>query len=144
MYGTLGGIVQKKINAKNLMAKKIVRAMARGAVVLDENLANLAEGLRNHNIHVLTVPTKMKDEEIKRVYLTRRLFITNNPAHFIDDASSYEYGIISTRKIKYKGEDQLVPLLSKALSKHNLWSRTYGFIIELDEKGDGEIKPLQS
>jgi hypothetical protein len=129
---------------KDLMAKRIVHAMARGAVVLDENLANLAEGLRNHNIHVISVPKKMDDEEIKRVYLTRRLFITNNPVDFIDDASSYEYGIISTRKIKYKGEDRLVPLISRALTKHKLWSQTYGFIIELDDDGDGEIKPLQS
>ena len=58
-----------------------VVAMARGAVVLDENLADLAEGLRSRNIHVLTVPAKMDDEEIKRVYLTRRLFIKIGRAH---------------------------------------------------------------
>lgn len=126
------------------MAKRIIHAMARGVVVLDENLAHLAEGLKNHNMHVITVPAKMDDDEIKRVYLTRRLFITNNPEHFIDDASSYEYGIISTRKIKYKRAEQLVPLLSKALSHHSLWARTYGFILELDDKGNGEVKPLQS
>jgi len=129
---------------KKVTAKKIVQAMARGAVVLDYNLANLAKGLRSHNMHVLLVPPKMDDEDIKRVYLTRRLFITNNPKHFIDDASSYEYGIISTRNIKYKGEEKLVPLISKALAKYSLWSHQYGFIIELNDKGEGKIKPLQS
>ena len=33
--------------------------MARGVLVLDENLANLAKGLRERNIHVLTVPEQM-------------------------------------------------------------------------------------
>ena len=61
---------------EKVMAERIVQAMARGAVVLDYNLAHLAEGLRNHNMHVLLVPPKMDDDDIKRVYLTRRLFIT--------------------------------------------------------------------
>jgi hypothetical protein len=126
------------------MAQRIVQAMARGAIVLDYNLANLEKGLREHNMHVLLVPPQMDDKDIKRVYLTRRLFITNNPKHFIDDASSYEYGIISTRNIKYKGEDKLVPLLSRALTKYDLWSHQYGFIIELNDKGEGSIEPLQS
>jgi len=131
------------MNTKS-MVKRIVNSMARGVVVLDENLADLAEGLRNHNIHVFTVPAKMSDDEIKRVYLTRRLFITNNPKDFIHDASSFEYGIISTQKIKYKRKESLVPLISVAISKHDLWSQQYGFIIELNDKGKGEIKPLRS
>lgn len=125
------------------MATRIVQGMARGVVVLDYNLANLAEGLRSRNIHVLLVPPTMEDDDIKRVYLTRRLFITNNPQHFVDDASSYEYGIISTKNVKYKGEEKLVPLISRALTRHSLWSSHGGFIIELNDKGEGEIKPLQ-
>lgn len=116
--------------------------MARGLIVLDENVENLKESLEERNIRIITVPKGMKDDKIKRDYLSRRLFITNNPKDFIDDASSYEYGIISTRKISYKGEDFLVPLISKALSKHKLWSKQHGFIIELDEKGKDKIKNL--
>jgi len=127
---------------KRLVARKITKSMARGAIVLDENLEHLKEGLTERNMHVFVVPKGMKDEEIIRVYLTHRLFVTNNPKDFINDASSFEYGIISTKKIKYKGENLLVPLISKVLSKYNLWSKKHGFIIKPDEKGKGEIKNL--
>ena len=127
---------------KRLVARKITKSMARGAIVLDENLEHLKEGLTERNMHVFVVPKGIKDEEIIRVYLTHRLFVTNNPKDFINDASSFEYGIISTKKIKYKGENLLVPLISKVLSKYNLWSKKHGFIIEPDEKGKGEIKNL--
>jgi len=127
---------------KKLIARKIVQSMARGLIVLDENLENLKESLEEKNIRIITVPKGMKDSKIKKDYLSRRLFITNNPKDFIDDASSYEYGIISTKKIKFKDESFLVPLISKALSKHKLWSKQHGFIIELDEKGKDKIKNL--
>lgn len=127
---------------RRLVAKKIVQSMARGLIVLDENLENLKENLEERNIRIITIPKGTKDSEIKKNYLSRRLFLTNNPKDFIDDASSFEYGIISTQSIKYKGENSLAALISRALSKHQLGSKQHGFIIELNDKGDGTVKNL--
>jgi len=127
---------------KRLIAKRIVQSTTRGVIVLDKNLSNLKESLNDKNIHVITIPQKTKKDEIKKLYLTRRILITNNPQKFIYDASAYEYGIISIKKLKYKNKDFIISIINKILSKYRLFSKYHGFIIEPDEKGRGKIKNL--
>jgi len=111
----------------------IKEAMARGRVVLDENLESLASELRNRNIIVYLPIKGMSDDDIKSTMLGGRLFITNNSKDFIDDASSYEYGIISTEKIKFKDDKKLSKMISDAIIKHSLWSQNEPFLLTLRE-----------
>jgi len=107
------------------LAKQIVsrRAMARGVVVLDENLFGLEPALRGRNIVVVKPASGMSDDLIKEQLLSHRIFITKNPADFIDDAPVYEYGIIALDKLSFidtipdSKKNRTVQLISTALSR---------------------------
>jgi len=126
---------------KNLVARKIV-AMARGIVVLDENVSGMEAELNNRNIRVVPIPKGTDDDIIKKHYLPGRTLITANSAHFVDDASSYEYGIIALDKVKFKDPKSLATIVSAAFVREQLWSKAHGFIIELDDKGNGKVRNL--
>jgi len=126
---------------KRLIVRKVV-AMARGIVVLDENVSGMEAELNNRNIRVIPIPKGTDDEIIKKYYLPGRIIITANSRHFIDDASSYEYGIVALDKIKFKDSGTLASLVSNAFIREKLWSKAHGFIIELDGKGNGKPKDL--
>lgn len=123
------------------MARKVL-AMARGIVVLDENVSGMESELHKRNIKVIPIPKGTDDEIIKRHYLPGRIIITANSRHFIADASSYEYGIIALDKIKFKDPKKMATIVSDAFIKEKLWSKSHGFIIELDDKGEGEFRNL--
>lgn len=125
-----------KISARNILA------MARGVVVVDENISGIESELLKRNIKVISIPKGTDDEIIKQVYLPRRILITTNSAHFIDDASSYEYGIIALDHLKFKDSKNMAVLVSKALIKHQLWAKGHGFILRLNDKGEGTIENL--
>jgi hypothetical protein len=112
----------------------IKQAMARGFLVLDENLENLEQELIKRNIKIVKVKKGLKDPFIKENILPGRIFVTNNSKDFIDDASSYQYGIIATEKIKFKDPKNLAKKISDEIIKNKLWSKPYGFILELSEK----------
>jgi hypothetical protein len=120
----------------------IKSAMSRGKVVLDENLEALSNELKDRNMMVIVPPKGTKDSFIKKNFLAGRLFITNNSKDFIDDASSYEYGIISTEKIKFKDPELLSKMISDAIIKFKLWSRTDPFILVLHEDKKHVLKSL--
>jgi hypothetical protein len=126
---------------RRLLAKKIV-AMARGIVVLDENVSGMESELRARNIKVISIPKGTDDEVIKRHYLPGRIIVTANSRHFIDDASSYEYGIIALDKIKFKDPKMMALIVSNAFVKKQLWSKAHGFVIELDDQGNGILRDL--
>jgi hypothetical protein len=124
-----------------LMARKVV-AMARGIVVLDENVSGMESELNNRNIKVIPIPKGTDDEIIKKHYLPGRIIITANSRHFVGDASSYEYGIIALDKIKFKDPKKMASIVSDAFIREELWSKAHGFIIELDDDGNGKAKNL--
>ena len=126
---------------KTLMVRKVV-AMARGIVVLDENVSGMEPELNNRNIRVIPIPKGTDDEVIKKHYLPGRIIITSNSCHFVDDASSYEYGIIALDKIKFKDFKFLASIVSNAFIREDLWSKAHGFIIELDDRGNGKPRDL--
>ena len=100
----------------------VKKAMSRGKVVIDENLESLIPEIQNRNIVVITPHKGMKDDDIKSKILAGRVFITNNSEDFIKDATSYEYGIVSTEKIKFKDPKSLSKVISNAIIDFNLWS----------------------
>jgi hypothetical protein len=124
------------MNFENL----IKDAMSRGRLVLVENLENIAQELRSRNLIVIQPPKGMNDDDIKEKLLSGRLFVTNNPKDFINDASSFEFGIISTEKIKFKDPKKLSKLISDAIISHNLWSQHLPFILTLHENKKHTLK----
>lgn len=133
--------------AKRNEASVIVHAMARGTVVLDENVSQLETALTRRNIRVLKPHPGTPDDEIKSRLLPNRIIITNNTKDFVDDASSYDYGIISLEGLPFIDPDgteanKTVQLISKAIADHGLWARRHGFIVRLVENGRASFQPL--
>lgn len=127
----------------NQMARNVI-AMARGILVLDENLYNLKESLEMKKIRVLKAPSNVDDDIIKEHSLSARIFVTNNSKHFIKDAAKMEYGIIATENVKFKDPEKLSKQISKAIIDHKLWSKRNGFIVRLGEQDSGEFEDLKS
>ena len=124
------------------MAQNVI-AMARGILVLDENLYSLKKALEEKKIRVLKAPSNVDDAVIKEHSLSARIFVTNNSKHFIKDAVKMEYGIIATENVKFKDPKKLSAQISRALIDHSLWSKRDGFIVKLDELGSGEFINLK-
>jgi hypothetical protein len=124
------------------IAKKIINEMSRGILVTDENLKALVPFLERRNIRVLTPKQGESDQFIKQVYLSKRIFVTNNSKDFVKDASSYEYGVISTENIKSKDPELLAKMISDALTDFSLWSKKHGFILKLKDNSKHEYKDL--
>ena len=122
--------------------EKMSIAMARGTVVLDENLLNLRDGLQKRNIRVLVPTSGMSDETIKEQMLANRILITNNSKDFISDASSYDYGIIATESLSSKDIKNVVQKIHEAFITHELWSKRHGFIVYLKDTGPSDFKSL--
>ena len=122
--------------------KKMSVAMARGTVVLDENLLNLKESLQKINIRVIVPTAGMSDETIKEQMLANRILITNNSKDFILDASSYDYGIISTENLSSKDIKSVMQKIHEAFISLELWSKRHGFIVYLKDSGNAEYKEL--
>ena len=116
-------------------------SMARGILILDENVQHLEEPLKDRNIIIRIPKSGMSDDDIKKDLLSKRIFVTNNSKDFIPDASSYEYGIIATEGVS-KDAETLSSMISRALSEHKLWSKRTGFILVLSETGQHRLEDL--
>ena len=127
-----------------------VVAMARGVIVLDENLQQLKAALESMNIKVIVPKAGTSDDDIKSTLLPHRIFITKNTKDFIADASVFEYGIIALEHIDFidKSRDQTnqtaAKLISKAIQDFSLWSKGHGFLLALKPSGVHEITNLVS
>ncbi|MBI2372368.1 MAG: hypothetical protein HYV07_00075 [Deltaproteobacteria bacterium] len=114
-------------------------AMARGYVVLDENLSALAPALRARNIRVIEPPSGTSDQDIKERFLPGRIFITNNVRDFEEDVSSFEYGLIAvqTRFIDPTpgAGNQTAKAISDAIQRHSLWALQRGFVVTVNDSG---------
>lgn len=117
--------------------------MARGIVVVDENLIGLKEFLETKNIKVISVPREMLDPDIRDKLLFHRIFITNNSDDFIKDAVEKQYGIIATEKLDFKDSKHLSKIISDAIIDFDLWSMKAGFILELKPDGKHDLKILK-
>jgi hypothetical protein len=124
--------------------------MARGKLVLDENLWQLLPALRQMNFHIITPEPGTKDFWMVQNLLPNRIFVTNNTKDFLRYAPTYEIGIISVEGLEFidkeEGPDnQTVRTISEALIKFNCWSRSKnsGFLLELKASGKHAFKLLK-
>ena len=127
---------------KKSFDEKMSVAMARGTVVLDENLWHLVQALKDKNMHVIMPDAKMNDQKIKHDLLSNRILITENSKDFVRDASVYDYGIIATEKLSSKDVDNVVQKIQDALIDHSLWSKRHGFIVYLKDNGTSDYREL--
>jgi hypothetical protein len=121
--------------------------MARGFVVLDENLYELKDSLEKQNLHVILPKPQMSDPEIAKELLGGRILITKNSKDFIDLAPIYDYGIIGLEHVKFidtaKDEkNTTAKLISKILTKGSLWSRLGAFLVTVKADGTFTVKTL--
>lgn len=116
--------------------------MARGTVVLDENLYHLEKLLIDESIRVRKVRPGTKDDDIlKGDLLANRIFITNNSKDSVYDAPRLDCGIIATEAVSGDATS-LVKMISKAITDFSLWSKRHGFILKLNQNGRHEFKDL--
>jgi hypothetical protein len=133
------------------IAHQIVQrsAMARGVLVVDEDVQALASALRGANIKVVVPPSGMKDEKIKEELLYHRIIVTRNSADFIHDAPIHEYGVISLANLSFVdsnpeyAKNKTAQMISKALSDYSLWSKGAKFLLELSDDGNHGLRELE-
>lgn len=121
---------------------KKVAAMARGTLVVDENLEPLAPFLEAKNIRSIVPEHSMSDDKIIKTLLANRIIVTNNSADFRKKASSFDYGIIATENVNIKQLDHLASMISDAIIEHELWSIRHGFILTLMKNGKHKLEDL--
>lgn len=133
------------------MANKVAKtfiAMARGTLVVDECIKEIAAALRSSNIHIIEPQPGEKDKDIIERLLPNRIIVTKNSVDFKNFASSYDFGIIDISKLKYidssisPSQNKTVRLISDAIIKFNLWSIRHGFILTLHDNGKHVFKEL--
>ena len=124
------------------------QAMSRGYLVVDENIQNLANVLRQTHIRVIVPRSGTPDDQIKTDLLPNRILVTKNSKDFKNQASSFEYGIISLDKLKFidpepnPAKNRTVRLISDAIINYKLWSKGHGFILTLKENGKHQYEDL--
>ncbi len=122
--------------------------MARGTIVLDENVLQLKDALASRNIHVVVPPSGMKDDDITRDLLVGRILVTRNSKDFVDSASSYDVGIIALDELSFidseskPGKNKTFNLISKAVIEFDIWSKRHGFILYLQDNGKHRYQDL--
>jgi len=117
-------------------------SMARGTIVVDENLENLGVFLAKRNIKVIKIPEGTCDYSILNDYLSGRIFITANTKDFIKEISSIEFGLISADKLKLTPEN-LAKSISDAIIQYSLWSkRAFLLVLHRDNKHEFKDFPV--
>jgi len=137
---------------RNLRIAEQIRAranLARGVVVLDDNVRELKAALRDANILVV-VPASgtLADEDWRDHLLFHRILVTTAPDDFKYDAPVYEYGIIALNKLKVidsaptRRKNRTVRLISRAMSRYKLWARGAKFLLEIRDDGKHLLEEL--
>lgn len=117
-------------------------AMSRGTIVLDENLLALKEYFLKRNIKVIVPRQGLSDTSIMNELLSHRIFVTANPKDFINEVSSFEFGLISADNVQKVPADALVKMISDALIEYSLWAKRHGFVLVLKQSGKHQYKDL--
>lgn len=135
------------INDNLIGALRRCIGMARGVVVLDENLLELEDALSKLNMHVITPEPRMTDHAIAKKLLGGRILITKNSKDFIKLAPVYDYGIIALEKLKYidasKDQDnKTANLISDIMIEARVWSRRSAFILTVKEDGSYTVADI--
>ena len=122
--------------------------MARGFLVVDENVSFLEHPLEQANFHVDTPDKGLSDAKIKKRMLGNRVLVTKNTKDFLDDAPVYDYGIIGLEALsfvdpapKYE-QNKTAQMISSAYREFELHSERSGFVLMLRPDGNHLFKRL--
>lgn len=121
---------------------KVVLAMSRGTVVLDETDRHLLEALKNINLKVVLPDRQLSDQSIKQLFLSGRILITSNSKDFLSDAPIYEYGIVALEHVQVLTPEQIAQKIHRALVEFELTSRNYGYVVRLYADKPSQIQVL--
>lgn len=117
-------------------------AMARGTIVLDENLFELRSALQDLNLVVIVPEKGTPDSKIIDSLLSGRILITKNSKDFVNWASSFNFGIIALDHLNFidaeprGSKNQTAKRISEVLISHRLWSKRHGFILNILNVGE--------
>lgn len=131
-----------------LADRGIRTGMARGFLIIDENVDSLAPSLKEANFHVRVPKKTMSDDEIKEDLLGNRVLVTKNTKDFIDDAPVYDYGIIALEGLKFIDPsptyktNTTARIISQAYRDFELHAERSGFVLYLKEDGKHVFKRL--
>lgn len=120
--------------------------MTRGrTVVVDENVIQLVEAFKAYNIHVITPERGKTDKFIAENLAADRVLITRNSQDFFMYGAGLSIGIIGLEGLKFIDDNkttknQTVKIISMAIIKYKLWSKTNGFYLELKEDGKHKLQ----
>lgn len=121
-------------------------SMARGGLIVDENVAFLERPLKEQNFHAATPPKGMSDDDIKKKMLFNRVLITKNEKDFEDDAPVYDYGLISLKDLPFidpaQENNQTAKMISKAWKDFDLHAEKARFKLTLKPNGKHVLKRL--
>jgi len=122
--------------------------MARGFLIVDENVSFLEKPLEEANFHVGTPGKGLDDAKIKKLLLGKRIIVTKNTKDFLDDAPVYDYGIIGLEALPFidsspsYAQNTTAKLISKAYREFELHSEKTGFLLMLKPDGKHVFKRL--
>jgi hypothetical protein len=105
-------------------------------VVLDAGLEHLADELTDRNFIPITARADCRGD---RALLCGRVLLTARPADFVEDASSFDVGIVSVAALPPKAiadAVRVVAVFSRATAHLALFRRSHGFILVLRIRGE--------
>jgi hypothetical protein len=120
--------------------------MARGLLVVDENLMQIVPALKELGIRVIVPRSGESDDFIATEILPSRTFVTRNVKDFLSYALGQSIGLISLEGLKFidgetkASKNKTVQIISKAIIEYELWSKSDGFILELRDDGNHKFK----
>ena len=123
--------------------------MARGKVLIDENLSQLVKPLTEKNIYVISPPAGMPDMQIIKLLAPNRIFITQNTKDFKAYVSTFDIGLVSLENLSFIDPEQdgdknkTAKLIHEAIVNFQLWAKDFGFILELRDDGKHIFKDLK-
>jgi hypothetical protein len=127
---------------------KIVASAMRSKVtiLLDENLLELKDGLRDAGFKVLTLKQGMSDEDIGEL-AEGHAILTKNTKDFIGNAKAFDYDIISVEKIKFidtaKTKKNLtVQKIVKAVRESQFYVLRGNFLLRILDSGKFKIEEI--
>lgn len=110
-------------------------SMARGKVVVDENLLVLVPYIRAQNIKVDAPLPGMSDTYIAANIASDEIFVTNNPDHFRRGAIAHTIGVIGLPQSLLADPETAAIIISDTIIKFGLWRKLKPYIIKLDSTG---------
>lgn len=126
----------------------LVSGMARGKVLLDQNINDLREPLTKANLRVV-VPemeqyARKPDDKLAEDHLANSIFITENYDDFVPLAIKYDFGIIGVPQTAKADGERTAQQISKAIIRHKVWSQTRPFKLLIHRDGRSDFMYLDA